>query len=344
MSDILSSLAKTSGIAVFLRLDESDFELASEKPDWLCEMVEPHFDIGQSLNIESLLPSLTRFIGEANDFWNCGEEPEFRSDPWVELLHNGYDVPLEATAVNANQQAFLVIKDMGTNYYNQLSTMDSLHQKALIQEQLASEVERQTELIQSHEEQIALSLLNAADFRDSETSAHVRRIGLYAEVMAKALGWSDALASEIRIASPMHDIGKISTPDNVLLKPGKLTEDEFEIMKQHAVAGAHMLGDTNISMLQMAADIAHCHHEKWDGTGYPRGLKDKEIPEAARITTIVDVYDALSHKRVYKEAFSETETLNIMSDMVGSHFDPDLYQVFINNLPEMRKIAKTVVD
>jgi len=162
--------------------------------------------------------------------------------------------------------------------------------------------------------------------------------------MAEALGWDVAARADIRIAAPMHDIGKIGIPDRILLKPGKLTEEEFEEMKQHSAIGADMLSGTDIPLLEMASEIAMCHHEKWDGTGYPTGLSGKDIPESARITTIVDVYDALVHKRVYKEACTEGSALEVMQQMVGKHFDPELYEVFVTNLAKMREIKENYSD
>jgi HD-GYP domain-containing protein (c-di-GMP phosphodiesterase class II) len=160
--------------------------------------------------------------------------------------------------------------------------------------------------------------------------------------MGKALGWDTQQIDDIRIAAPMHDIGKIGIPDRILLKKGKLTEVEFDIMKRHTEIGAKMLHDSNIPVLDMAAQIAFCHHEKWDGSGYPRGLVGEDIPESARITAIVDIYDALVHERVYKKAMSEQEALDLMASMTNSHLDPDLFRVFLGLLPVMRRIRQEV--
>jgi len=137
----------------------------------------------------------------------------------------------------------------------------------------------------------------------------------------------------------MHDVGKIGIPDAILQKPGKLTREEFEIMKTHTVIGAKMLAGSESSVLQMAEEIALCHHERWDGGGYPRGLAESAIPETARIVALVDVYDALTHDRVYRAALPETEALAIMEQGQGNHFDPFLFGVFLSLVPEMRRIA-----
>ena len=142
----------------------------------------------------------------------------------------------------------------------------------------------------------------------------------------------------------MHDVGKIGIPDAILRKPGKLTPEEFEVMKTHTLLGADMLADSEVPMLQMARQIALGHHERWDGGGYPYGEAGQEIPEAARIVSIADVYDALTHARVYKSAMSEEEALGIMRSGAGSQFDPLLLAHFFLHLPEIRRISSEHPD
>jgi len=214
----------------------------------------------------------------------------------------------------------------------------------LAKEGLEAEVRRRTLQIKQHEEEIAIKLVSLTSFRDEETGAHVRRIGLYAAAMAKALNWTQEAIDDIRIAAPMHDIGKIGVPDRILLKAGKLTDAEFSIMKRHTEIGAKMLENSRIPSLDMAAEIALCHHERWDGSGYPVGLVGDAIPITARITTIVDVYDALVHERVYKLALSEDETVTLMAEQRGKHFDPQLLDVFFSLLPVMRRIRSQVQE
>jgi HD-GYP domain-containing protein (c-di-GMP phosphodiesterase class II) len=137
----------------------------------------------------------------------------------------------------------------------------------------------------------------------------------------------------------MHDVGKLSIPDSILCKPGALTPREFEIMKGHTIVGAQLLGDSDIPLLELARQIALCHHERWDGSGYPRGLVGSDIPEAARIVAIVDAYDAMTHDRVYRQAYEEPEVVARMKRDSGKHFDPYLFRVFLALLPEMRRIA-----
>jgi len=196
---------------------------------------------------------------------------------------------------------------------------------------------------QAHEETIH-RLVTASMCRDEETGMHIRRTGLFSEALARAAGWSAADAEIIRMAAPMHDVGKIGIPDAVLRKPGKLTPDEFEIMKTHTTIGAKMLAGSHSAILGMAREIALGHHERWDGTGYPQGLAGPAIPEAARIVAIVDVYDAVSHDRVYRRAMPEDEVLDLMGKDAGSHFDPLLLAAFFSQLDEIRRINQENPD
>jgi putative two-component system response regulator len=169
---------------------------------------------------------------------------------------------------------------------------------------------------------------------------HIRRTGLFSEVLAKAAGWSDAEAAVIRQAAPMHDVGKIGIPDAILRKPAKLTPAEYEVMKTHTLIGAEMLAGSEEPMLKMAREIALNHHERWDGQGYPHGLRGQAIPESARILAIVDMYDALMHDRVYRPAMSEDDVLAIMRQNAGTHFDPLLLTCFFTQLDEIRRITE----
>ena len=189
-----------------------------------------------------------------------------------------------------------------------------------------------------------MRLLAAAGKRDEETGSHVRRIGLFAAAIGQALGWTAGRIADIRVAAPMHDIGKIGIPDAILLKPGRLTADEYRIMQQHTVIGAKMLGGSDIPLLVMSSEIALCHHEKWDGSGYPHGTRGEAIPIAARIVAVVDVYDAMLHRRVYKAPIAESEVLQSMAEAAGKHFDPALLEVFRSILPTIRDICAAVQE
>jgi putative two-component system response regulator len=209
---------------------------------------------------------------------------------------------------------------------------------------LERKVLERTAQVREREEQIIFRLVSASEHRDSETGAHIRRIGLYSSVIAEELAWEPQAVSDIRLAAPMHDIGKIGIPDRILLKPGELTPEEFEIIKQHTEIGGHILDHPDIPLLRMAKEIALSHHERWDGSGYPYGLAGEAIPPSGRIVAIVDVYDALSQDRVYKAALPEEDVVSMMIAEEGKHFDPEILEVFLRLLPEMKRIRDEVKE
>jgi putative two-component system response regulator len=190
--------------------------------------------------------------------------------------------------------------------------------------------ERTAELFQSREETIHI-LSKAAEFRDNETAKHTIRMGHYSELLARLCGLPDSLCRKLKIAAPLHDVGKIGISDTILLKPGKLTEEEFDIMKTHCEIGYRILSESTSEILMVGAEIAFNHHEKFNGRGYPRGLAGHDIPISGRIGAICDVFDALTTERPYKDAISPEEAMAIMRDGRGSHFDPDLFDRFSEN-------------
>jgi len=209
---------------------------------------------------------------------------------------------------------------------------------------LEEKVRQATQAIRLAHEETIYRLSAASLCRDEETGMHIRRTGLLSELLAKAAGWSLADSELIRMAAPMHDVGKIGIPDAILRKPGKLTPEEFEIMKTHTTIGAKMLAGSQSAVLSMAGVIALNHHERWDGSGYPRGLAGEAIPEVARIVAIVDVYDALCHARVYRPAMPEEEVLEHMRRGSGGHFDPLLLATFFSCLDEVHRLTEEHQD
>jgi putative two-component system response regulator len=207
---------------------------------------------------------------------------------------------------------------------------------------LEKEVRDRTADIRRREEEIALRLVWASEYRDDDTGDHIRRIGMFSSILADALHFPQAFVDDIRVAAPMHDVGKIGVSDTILLKPGKLTPEEFEIVKRHTEIGAGILGGSDIALLHLASSIALSHHEKWDGSGYPNGLKGESIPEAARIVAIADVYDALSYDRVYRKALPEEKVMEIMHEENGSHFDPNYFECFLKILPAFGKVREDI--
>lgn len=180
------------------------------------------------------------------------------------------------------------------------------------------------------EREIIRRLMLAAEFRDDQAGDHLTRVAGCAIAIAEGLGLSEEEANDIALASTMHDIGKISIPDSILMKPGALSDDEREEMKQHALRGYRMLTDSPSHLLQLASDIALTHHERWDGKGYPQGLKGTEIPLSGRIIAVADVFDALISERVYKKAWPPEKARAHLEENAGSHFDPDCVAAFVS--------------
>lgn len=203
---------------------------------------------------------------------------------------------------------------------------------------LARRVREQTLEIRASREEISYRLISASEHRDNETGAHVRRIGLYAAEMARRLGWDPEQMECILTAAPMHDIGKIGVPDRILQKGGSLTEEEWIIMKTHTMMGANILKGSSVPFIQMGARIAASHHERWDGGGYPLGLAGEQIPMEARMTCLLDVYDALRSQRVYKQPWAEQEVLDYIREQRGRHFDPTLASLFLDCSGHFRDI------
>jgi putative two-component system response regulator len=199
------------------------------------------------------------------------------------------------------------------------------------------------ELRKSHEETL-FRLSSAAEYRDKETSNHIKRMSHYSRLIAQKIGLSSDAVEMIWCSSPMHDVGKIGIPDHILHKPGLLDPVERRTMEAHAVIGAHILKDSTIPMVRQAALVALTHHEKFDGTGYPRGLKGEAIPLEGRIVALADVFDALSSRRCYKEPWPLDKVLEFLKEQKGRHFDPRLVDAFLECIPEIMVIQKQYED
>lgn len=206
---------------------------------------------------------------------------------------------------------------------------------------------RADELLNTHIDLID-RLGRAAEYKDNETGMHVQRMSRFARVIASAYGFCDESADDLMMAAPMHDIGKIGIPDNILLKPGKLTADEYEVMKTHAQIGAEILSNPSSYLIELAHSVAITHHEKWDGSGYPNGLAGEDIPIEGRIIALVDVFDALTSERPYKRAWSTEEAIAFMKEQSGKHFDPSLIPLLEQELPKIldiqAKFAETTTE
>ena len=203
---------------------------------------------------------------------------------------------------------------------------------------LESEVELRTKELKETRFEIIRRLGRAAEYKDNETGLHVVRMSHYARLLAVAAGHSSRFCELLYNAAPMHDIGKIGTPDAILKKPGKLDADEWKEMQAHAAIGAAIIGDHDDPLLQMAKRIAISHHEKWDGSGYPNGLSGDDIPIEGRIIAIADVFDALTSTRPYKKAWTVEDTVGLIEKEAGKHFDPELVEKFKSVLDEVKTI------
>jgi response regulator RpfG family c-di-GMP phosphodiesterase len=222
--------------------------------------------------------------------------------------------------------------------HNILELKNSLNFTQHFNEMLTTRVEKATAALQKSEYEALEILSKAAEYKDPETASHIARVSHYSKLLAKACGLSEKEQNIIYYAAPLHDIGKIGIPDTILLKPGKLTNDEFTRMQEHTTIGANILAGKENIFLKTGRIIALSHHEKYNGKGYPKGLKGEEIPLYGRIVAVADVFDALTSKRPYKEAWSFEKALNLLVEEKGKHFDSQLVEYFIEHLKEVKTI------
>lgn len=198
--------------------------------------------------------------------------------------------------------------------------------------------------VRSYREETIRRLVIAAETRDHETACHVERMSRYSGLLAEQVLQDAAAADDLRLASVLHDVGKLGIPENILMKPGQLTENEYEVMKTHTDIGHRILEGSGDDLLDLAATIAWTHHERFDGSGYPRQLSGTDIPLSGRVAAVADVFDALTTNRVYRAAFDLPKTLSIMRNGRGTHFDPDLLDAFLDLLPEVLSIKEANPD
>jgi len=259
--------------------------------------------------------------------------------------------------LNHQNNALEEVMNGNLNVSVPVSSVDEFGHMAQYTNSMIKSLRERTEALQVTQEVSILSLTSLAETRDNETGAHIMRTQRYVKALAENLAnepdFADELTKEnidlIYKSAPLHDIGKVGIPDNILLKPGKLTDDEFKIMKRHPYYGkksletaSNVLGKN--SFLKYAEEIAFTHHEKWDGSGYPRRLSGQDIPLAGRIMALADVYDALISKRIYKPAFTHEKSKEIILDGEGKHFDPKIVKAFLNCEESFKEIAKKYSD
>jgi len=253
--------------------------------------------------------------------------------------------PIDATELRVRMTSLLRMKtyhDEVKGYQQHLEQMVAEKTRTLREALTDLEKARQA-TVHAHIETIRI-LSAAAEYKDEDTASHIMRMSRYCALIAKTAGLDETQVELVLHSSPMHDIGKIGIPDAVLLKPGKLDADEWEIMKRHAHIGANILSGGSSKFLEVGAVIAMSHHEKWDGSGYPQGLSGEAIPLFGRICALADVFDALTTRRPYKDAYGNEKSLEIMQKGRGTHFDPALFDVFMECLPEIYRIQQEYRD
>jgi response regulator RpfG family c-di-GMP phosphodiesterase len=261
-------------------------------------------------------------------------------DHLIEELQNFMDGDLERFQTLGKK----IIKDfqrqqriMERSDRRQRQEYDQLQEKLL-------EVEALNREIEETQKEVVFTMGTIGESRSKETGNHVKRVAGYSKILALAYGMDENEAEMLKQASPMHDIGKVAIPDVVLNKPGKLTEDEFIIMEGHAELGYEMLKYSNRPLLLAAATVAHEHHEKYDGTGYPRGLKGEDIHIYGRITALADVFDALGSDLVYKKAWEDERIFELFRSERAKHFDPELVDLFFENVEEIMTVRESYKD
>jgi response regulator RpfG family c-di-GMP phosphodiesterase len=264
----------------------------------------------------------------------------------ITAMHEDEAIRLEALTAGATE---FLYKPLNTSeFLARVQNLLALRQnQRLLQDKafhLEFEIRKATQEISAREFESLTLIGRAAEYKDTETGNHIRRVASYSRLLAEKLGQSAEFQDAIFHAAPLHDIGKIGIPDAILLKPAKLTPEEFEIMKTHTTIGFEIARQSKSKYLKLGAVIALAHHEKWDGSGYPKGLAGEAIPLMGRITTVADVFDALTSTRPYKRAWSFEEALNQLKKDAGTHFDPTIIATFAGCLSSVQAIYEQFKD
>lgn len=277
----------------------------------------------------------------------------FRAHP------NGAEVPiLMVTAAHEREVRYMALESGATDFLskpidknefiprarNMLHLREHSLRLANRAEELDKAVKLATANIHERERETVIRLAKAAEFRDPETGSHIQRMALFSALIARGLSLDATTCEMLLDAAQMHDVGKLGTPDAILQKPGRLSPEEFEEMKRHATIGYDILKNSASPVLQMGAEIAHTHHEKFDGSGYPRGLKGEDIPLIGRIVAVADVFDALTSTRPYKKAWTLEDARAFLEQGRGSHFDPQCVDVFLERWHEVLEIRARHAD
>ncbi len=272
--------------------------------------------------------------------------PDMDGIELLNLLHERFDSDVIVMSGYAQDFAYDKIIDLGAKDFIQKPvTLDELLvriKRVLNERQLLAERDLQHQELKNAYLDTINRLSLAAEYKDEDTADHLVRISRYSTILASKLGLSEDVIQIIQYAAPMHDIGKMGIPDSILLKPGKLTPEELEVVKTHTTIGATILAHSKSDILQVAHDTALTHHERWDGNGYPQGLAGQDIPLAGRIVGLVDVFDALTTIRPYKNPYPVEVALDIIKKERGRHTDPEITDLFIDNIDLVLDIRQEV--
>ena len=312
------------------------FQSAREALAW-CQ--ENPYDL---LVLDYMMPDLNglEFIGQLTG--------EARERPPVLMVTASQDIEVRHRALENGANDFLIKPIDKIEFLARTRNMLELRRATLALQSraswLASEVNKATAELRAREQETILLLCRASEYRDPETGAHIQRMAHYSCLIAAELGLSSEEQEFILNAAPMHDIGKVGTPDHILLKPGKLDAAEMAIMRQHALIGYNILKSSEARMLQLAAEIAYAHHERYDGAGYPNGLAGEAIPLVGRIVAVADVFDALTSVRPYKSAWSLEAARDFLLANSGTHFDPQCVTALLARWPAVLQIRERFRD
>lgn len=267
--------------------------------------------------------------------------PSTRNLPMV-IVTSFDEMDIRVEALEAGATEFLSKPVNATEFRARFNNLVALRQSQIDSEQradvLTARVNEATLGILRREEELIMRLARASEFKDGETGQHILRVAAYAREIAEELGEPEEFCRNIYLAAPMHDVGKVGIPDSILLKPGKLDSDEWEMMKRHTELGFEILNGSESELVRLAAEIAISHHEKWDGTGYPAGTSGEDIPLPARIVAVADVFDALTSERPYKRAWDVEDAFRQIKSSSGSHFDPACVAAFERRRDNILKI------
>ncbi|MFH0974981.1 MAG: HD domain-containing phosphohydrolase [Spirochaetota bacterium] len=268
--------------------------------------------------------------------------------PIIMITSMGGDEQLKLSAIEAGATEFLLKPLRGSEFIARITNLSNLRKYQLLLKNkallLEDEVKDATQNLKNREFETLIVLGNVAEYKDPETGNHVSRVAHYSRMLAMLLNESEENQENLFNASPLHDVGKIGIRDSILNKPGKLTQDEWEIMKTHSTIGYEILKSTESPFLKSGAVIAKMHHEKFDGTGYPNGLRGSQIHLFGRIVAVADVFDALMTRRPYKEPWPFEKAIELLFEEKGKHFDPDIVDLFLNNLNRVKKISNIFKD